>query len=65
MDLEAEVTCPGCGKKFKQKIKEMVPGRSRTCPHCRVNIEFSGDDARKAQKALDDFQKSLKKLGRR
>lgn len=60
MDLEADINCPGCKRKIKIKVKEMVPGRNKTCSYCRAEIQFSGDDGRKAQKALDDFEKTLK-----
>ena len=62
MDLEADINCPGCKRKIKIKVKEMVPGRKKTCSFCRSEIQFSGDDGRKAQKAVDDFEKSLKNL---
>ena len=61
--LEMEITCPSCGRKFKQRVEEMRPGKSRTCPGCGTQINFTGDDGRKAQKGLDDLEKSLKKLG--
>ncbi len=41
----------------------MRPGRTRTCPNCACQINFTGDDGRKTQKALNDLEKSLKKLG--
>ena len=64
-DLEAKVTCPNCGHQIKIKVKEMVPGRTKSCPYCHATINFTGDDGRKAQKALDDLEKSLKKLSRK
>ena len=62
MDLEAEVACPGCKRKMKIKVKDMVPGHTKNCPSCKAEITFTGDDGRKAQKSLDDFQKTLKNL---
>ena len=62
--LELDIDCPSCNRKFKQRVADMRPGRSRSCPHCACQINFTGDDGRKAQKALDDLEKSLKKLGR-
>jgi DNA-directed RNA polymerase subunit RPC12/RpoP len=64
MKLEADLNCPNCGGKFKQRIEDMRPGRSRVCPHCSARIQFTGDDGRKAQKAIDDLEKELKKLSR-
>ncbi len=63
-ELEAEITCPSCHKGIKIKVKEMIPGHTKNCPSCGLTISFSGDDGRKAQKALDDLQKTLKSFGR-
>ena len=62
--LEADITCPNCNRKFKQRVEDMRPGRSRTCPSCGSTINFTDDDGRKAQKALDDFEKDIKKIGK-
>ena len=63
-DLETEISCPSCQRKITIKVKEMVPGQTKNCPSCGLVIRFSGDDGRKAQRALDDLQKTLKSLGR-
>lgn len=44
------------------KVEEMVPNKSKNCNWCKAEIKFTGVDGRKAQKSLDDFEKSLKKL---
>jgi rRNA maturation endonuclease Nob1 len=62
MDLEFDTACPGCNRKFKIKAKEMAPGKKKTCPQCKSEITFAGDDMRKAQKALDDLEKTMKNL---
>jgi uncharacterized paraquat-inducible protein A len=62
MDIETEIACPGCKRKIKIKLKEMIPNRKKNCPSCNTQITFTGDDGRKAQKALDDLQKELKNL---
>lgn len=64
MDLEADVQCPGCNRKMKIKVKEMVPGRKKTCRYCSAEIHFTGDDGRKAQRAVDDLERTLKSLFR-
>lgn len=64
-DLEAEITCPNCRRKMKIKVKEMIPGKMQKCPSCNMVIRFSGDDGRKMQRVLDDFQRTLKRIGRR
>lgn len=62
-DLTAEITCPNCGRQVKLKINEMVPGRSKTLS-CGCTVQFTGDDGRKAQQALDDLERQLKKLSK-
>lgn len=63
--LEADLPCPNCRRKFRQRIEDMVPGRTRRCPFCAIEIKFTGDDGRKAQRALDDLERTFKRLGRR
>ncbi len=60
--LEADITCPSCGRTVRIKVEEMVPGRSRKCPSCDTVFKFSGDDGRKAQNALDDLERTLHNL---
>jgi transcription elongation factor Elf1 len=62
-DLETDFECPNCKRKITIKVKEMVPGQTKNCPSCGLVIRFSGDDGRKVQRALDDLQKTLKRLG--
>jgi hypothetical protein len=45
-------------------VEEMQPGAQRRCPGCGTSIQFTGDDGRQAQKALDDFERTLKNLFR-
>jgi transcription initiation factor IIE alpha subunit len=62
MKLEFDLECPNCKRKMAQKVEAMRPGSSTRCPGCGAEIRFSGDDGRRAQKALDDLTKSLKNL---
>ena len=62
MKLETEIECPTCRRKIKIKVEEMVPSKSKICNWCKTEIEFTGDDGRKIQKSLDDFEKNMKKL---
>ena len=62
MELKCEIACPQCDTKQQIRVAEMVPGRERKCSHCNLTIKFSGDDGRKAQKAIDDLERSLKSL---
>jgi len=61
MKLESEVQCPSCKRKMRIKAEEMIPGKKKTCPSCREEIAFSGDDGRKVQKAIDDFERDINK----
>lgn len=63
-NLEVDFNCPNCHYQMRIPIKNMVPGRSITCPSCQSPIEFTGDDGSKMQKELDNFEKSIKKLNR-
>ena len=63
--LEAKINCPSCHRQVYIKVKEMIPGRYKKCPHCGTMLNFTGDDGRRAQKALDDLERSIKKLNRK
>lgn len=62
MDLEASFSCQGCGAKLTVKLKEMYPGNSVTCA-CGAKANFTGDDMREAQAALDKLTRQLERLG--
>ncbi len=64
MKLEFDIACSHCGKSFKQRVDAMRPGHSTRCPSCGITIQFSGDDGRKVQKAVDDVEKTLSKLSK-
>lgn len=62
MKLEVDIECPNCKKKLKTRLDNMRPGQKKRCTQCRSEISFTGDDGRKAQRAIDDFEKSIKKM---
>ena len=64
MDIEIDLECPGCKKKFKEKIANMKPGGSTKCPHCKQEITFKGDDLTKVQKSIDDLERTIKDLNK-
>ena len=64
MKLEFDFECPRCKRKSQMKVEEIVPSRRKKCPRCGADIEFSGDDGRKMQRAFDDFEKSMKNMFR-
>ncbi|WP_417333897.1 hypothetical protein, partial [Halarcobacter sp.] len=57
-----EIECPNCKRKMKIMVEEMVPNKSKNCNWCKTEIKFTGDDGRKIQKSLDNFEKSMKKM---
>lgn len=59
MQVEGDIPCPRCGRKFKQRIADMREGRSRRCPHCGVEMRLTGDGGPQAQKAIDDLTRKL------
>jgi len=63
-DLETEIRCPKCNRTLRVKVKEMVPGRTKVCV-CGFQIQFTGDDGRKVQRAMDKLERQMKRLGRR
>ena len=63
MKLEAPVICQNCNKSHKVKFENMRPGKTIRCS-CGATIRFEGDDMRKAQKAFDKLNKTLKSLGK-
>ena len=64
MDLKLPIECPGCHKTTEFKLRDIAPNSSPPCPHCGATFSFTGDDMRKAQKAIDDLERTLKRLGR-
>lgn len=56
-DLTADINYPSC----KRKVRQMVPGRSKRLS-CGCTLQFSGDDGRKVQHALDDLERQLQQL---
>lgn len=62
MDLEMEIACPNCKRKHKRRMDQLKKGSHIKCP-CGADITIGDDGFTKSQKAMDDFQKSLKKMG--
>ncbi len=64
MKLEVDIQCPNCRTKIKTRVETMRPGQKKTCHRCVSGITFTGDDGRKAQKAVDDIERKLKRMFR-
>lgn len=69
-DGELDANCPVCQHKFIVKFKDVVKDKSIvTCPECKQDIELIHEDTTKktlkdSSKALKEFEKAFKKLGR-
>lgn len=59
LDTNFDIECPKCKKKFKQKLSNTSPGKSRNCPYCNQKITFSGDDM---NKTLKNIEKSISNI---
>lgn len=64
MELEIDIECPQCKHKFKQKLRDVKPGASHKCTSCGANITFTGDDLSKAQKELDNLERTIKNISK-
>lgn len=64
LDPEVEVPCPGCGRKFKQRISRLKNHSRISCPHCGNAIELSGQGADDTLAQLKKLEDVFKKLGR-
>ena len=60
--LSFDLECPSCHFKVQQRVEDMRPGASRNCPSCGVTINFSGDDGREVQQALDKLHRTMKRM---
>jgi hypothetical protein len=58
----AKLPCPACKVGFDFRLEDIQPGAKTTCPSCQANITFSGDDGRRAQEALSNFERTLEQV---
>lgn len=63
-----EMICPNCGgsldRAFEGKLEHLLKGRPVNCPNCQLEIRLDDKSRRDVQKSLDDFKRSLRRLGR-
>lgn len=62
MKLELDIECQEC--KRKMKVEDMYPGKVKICQWCKTKINFAGNDCRGIQKAIDDTEKSFRRIFR-
>lgn len=61
-----DVSCPSCGSTIRVTLGDVKAERTVTCPKGHsVQLRDSGDGIRRADRALDDFKRALKRFGRR
>lgn len=65
MDLDFTIDCPECGGNIKVTTRDVAQGKTVRCSRGhRVPLEDHGGGARKAQKAMDDLDRTLRDFGR-
>lgn len=71
-DGDVDFTCPNeeCGHQFKVKVKVLMhEGSTVTCPSCKSEITIEHEEGtdkkfRDANRALKDFERTLKNFGK-
>ena len=65
-ETETSLPCPQCGHNIRAKFGQLRDGHIK-CPSCESDIPVEAQqferDIGKARKALEDLEKSLRKLG--
>jgi len=64
---EISIPCPGCKRVNKATLKQVQSVSQIRCSGCgkTIRIDKKGDDLSKVSRAMDDFERSLRKLGGR
>jgi len=61
-----DVACPSCGRTVRVSLNDVKQERIVHCPSGHaIQLRDEGDGLRRADRALDDFKRKLKRLGRR
>jgi len=60
---QLDITCPGCGKNFKEQIEWIRRNRQLSCPMCGVTIHTTqfARDIGKAEKKVEKIDRDLKR----
>lgn len=65
MDLDLTIDCPDCGGTIKTSLNAVAQEKTVRCSRGHsVRLRDEGRGARGTVRALNDLEKSLKKLGR-
>ena len=61
--FETEINCPKCSRAVRVRVEQMYPGGVVRCL-CGAQLNFTGDDGRKTQRAFDELRQTIEKFGR-
>jgi len=65
MDLDVDFECPECGSLVKATVAEVARQATKRCRQGHsIKLVDQGGGARKAQRAMDDLDRALKKFGK-
>lgn len=65
MSDKLETECPDCGAKLQFELEDVARQRTVRCSRGHsVKLKDEGGGARKASKALNDFEKAVKRFGK-
>lgn len=62
-DMTIPIQCPQCRRKIAKRLNELKAHRQFTCT-CGASFHVANRDFEQAGRAIQDFEKSLAKLGR-
>ncbi|NUO58988.1 MAG: hypothetical protein HOV78_20195 [Hamadaea sp.] len=61
---DIDIECPECGSKVGVSLEDVAKQRTVRCRKGHsIKLNDKGGGARKAQKALDDLDKKIRRLG--
>jgi len=65
-EMEIEISCPKCERKFQVSLRQVQQETTVTCPGCRkqIKLKSTGDDLSKIDKAQKDLEKTIEDLNR-
>ncbi len=65
MDIDIDLDCPGCGGKLKVTAAQVSRGATVRCPRGHsIKLKDEGGGMRRAQRALDDLDKTIRDFGK-
>lgn len=63
--MDFDIECPECGAKVKVTLQDVAKERTVRCVRGHsIAIKDDGGGGRRAQKAMDDLDRALKRFGK-